>query len=212
VHARVLDVDEYRQLINYTALAYGTQTAPYPATDAIRPGRRGLVEEGNVLRTVANARPLAAARLSVLALLALLGGCSHLRQLEPSHWHSQWHPHWPWRHAPPAPEAPVNELVVATEAGTAAPALVQSWNRNTLRVALNGVAGEGELRLRPVPGHGWPIRLEFAVQPGSFAHLELRGEQRVILSVPAAGGLAVLQVPQGVIAPATAEVRLHYGP
>jgi hypothetical protein len=174
-----------------------------------------------VTRTVSNLRPGTAARshvpalpalLALPAVLVLLGACSHLRQLEPSNWHSSWHPHWPWHHAPPAPEVPVSELLVATETGVAAPALVQTWHRNTLRVAMNGVAGEGEFRLRPVQGHGWPIRLEFAVQPGSFGHLELRGEQRVILSVPAAGGLAILQVPQDVIAPRTGELQLRYGP
>ena len=93
----------------------------------------------------------------------------------------------------------------------ATPALVQTWDRNTLHVALERVAGEGEFRLRPVQGHGWPIRLEFSAQPGSFAHLELRGEQRVILSVPATGEVTLLPVPQGLYAPTTTELTLRYG-
>jgi hypothetical protein len=151
-------------------------------------------------------RPALAA-LPVLIILALLGGCSHMQRLEPSHWNA----HMPWHHAPPAPEPPVNELVVEAAGASAAPALSQTWNRNTLRVALDRLAGEGELTLRPVQGHGWPIRMEFAVQPGSFQRLELRGDQRVILAVPATGGIAVLVVPQGLYASTTAELQLHYG-
>lgn len=145
--------------------------------------------------------------LPVLIILALLGGCSHMQRLEPSHWNA----HMPWHHAPPAPEPPVNELVVEAAGASAAPALSQTWNRNTLRVALDRLAGEGDLTLRPVQGHGWPIRMEFAVQPGSFQRLELRGDQRVILAVPATGGIAVLVVPQGLYASTTAELQLHYG-
>ncbi len=138
---------------------------------------------------------------------ALLAGCSHLQRLEPSHWHA----HWPWRHAPAAPEPPVNELVVEAAAGASAPNLLQSWDRNTLRVALDQLAGAGELQLRPVRGHDWPIRLEFAVRPGSFQQLELSGDQRVILMVPATGGITVLQAPQGLYAPTTPSLALRYG-
>ncbi len=106
----------------------------------------------------------------------------------------------------------VNELVVEAAAGAEAPRLEQSWDRNTLRVNLAWLAGEGELRLRPLQGHDWPIRMEFGVQPGSFAHLEIRGEQRVILSVAATGTVHTLAVPQGTYAPATRELVIHYGP
>jgi hypothetical protein len=90
--------------------------------------------------------------------------------------------------------------------------LPQTWDRNALRVDLTGMTGEGEMKLRLAQGHGWPIRLEFAVRPGSFKHLEVRGEQRVVMSVPDAGAVTVLPVPQGLYAPATAELTLHYGP
>jgi hypothetical protein len=139
------------------------------------------------------------ARCMLLAAVALLGGCSHMQAL------------WPWHQKPPPPEPVVHELVVEAGAGASAPAISQTWDRNALRVALTGVAGEGELRLRPARGHEWPIRLEFAVQPGAFAHLEVRGEQRVIMSVPATGGVAILQVPLGIYAPATSELTLRYG-
>jgi hypothetical protein len=207
LHALVLCVDEYRQLINRPWLAYVTQTEAYPATVTGRACHRSL-KDTDVIKTHSNARPSAAARIGLLVLLVLLGACSHLPRIKTPHWHA----HWPWRHAPPAPEPAVNELVVETTAGVAVATLSQTWDRNTLRLALTGVAGEGELKLRPVQGHGWPIRLEFAVQPGSFAHLDLRGEQRVILTVPATGAVTVLPVPQGVFAPRTTELQLRYGP
>lgn len=144
----------------------------------------------------------------LLAALGLLTGCAHLHAPHPSSWHA----HLPWHH-PPAPAEPVvNELVVEAAAGAEAPRLEQSWDRNTLRVNLAWLAGEGELRLRPLQGHDWPIRMEFGVQPGSFAHLEIRGEQRVILSVAATGTVHTLAVPQGTYAPATRELVIHYGP
>jgi hypothetical protein len=144
----------------------------------------------------------------MLIALAALAGCSHVARLGPSHWHA----HWPWRHAPAPPEPAVEELAAEFPAGATGPALVQSWDRNNLRVSLAALSGEGEFSLRPLPGHGWPIRLEFLVQPGAFAHLEIRGDQRVIMSVPAAGAATVLPVPQGLYAPATAALTLHYGP
>ncbi|MBS0388140.1 MAG: hypothetical protein JSR15_06630 [Proteobacteria bacterium] len=154
-------------------------------------------------------RPTPCLMIASLALCAaaLLAGCSHVRKLEPSNWHA----HWPWHHAPPAPEPPVVELMVDAAAGASAPELAQAWDRNTLRVSLERLAGNGELTLHPVQGHGWPIRLEFAVQPGSFQQLELRGDQRVILVVPATGGVAVLPVPQGLYSSSTRELTLRYG-
>jgi len=140
------------------------------------------------------------ARLALIAGLALLAGCSHMQKL------------WPWHHAPAAPAPPVIELEVVAAAGETAPVLPQSWDRNALRVALDSLAGTGEIKLRPVQGHGWPIRLEFAVRPGSFAQLEVQGEQRVILKVPATGAVVVLAVPQGLYAPRTKELTLRYGP
>jgi hypothetical protein len=144
---------------------------------------------------------------ALMGLLAL-SACSHLHRPHPSTWHA----HLPWRHAPAGPEPLVNELVVEAAAGTPAPVLPQTWDRNALRVDMAAVAGEGELTVRPLQGHGWPIRLEFGVQPGSFAHLEIRGEQRVILSVASSGAISTLAVPQGTYAPATKELVIRYGP
>ena len=136
-------------------------------------------------------------RLATLAVTIMLGACAHL---------------WPWGRAAAGPPPMVTELVAEAVEGGAGVSLPQTWNRNTLRVALNGVAGEGEVKLRPLEGHDWPIRLEFAVQPGAFAHLELRGEQRVILNVPTSGAMTLLPLPLGVIAPNTKMLTLRYGP
>ncbi|HEX9475004.1 MAG TPA: hypothetical protein VF931_12495 [Steroidobacteraceae bacterium] len=160
-------------------------------------------------QALAGTRRRAGTVAALLICLAALGACSHVARLGPSHWHA----HWPWRHAPAPPEPPVHELLAEVPAGASSPALVQSWNRNNLRVSLADLSGEGEFTLRPAPGHVWPIRLEFLVQPGTFAHLEIRGDQRAILSVPATGAATVLPVPQGLYAPAsTVALQLHYGP
>jgi hypothetical protein len=140
------------------------------------------------------------ARVALLGLALGLSGCSHMHNL------------WPWHPKPAAAEPATNELVVVTAQGVTPPVLVQSWDRNALNVDLTGLSGAGDVTLRPVPGHGWPIRLEFAVRPGSFKHLEVRGEQRVVLTVPDTGNVAELAVPQGLYAPSTMELTLHYGP
>ena len=143
----------------------------------------------------------------VIGSLALTG-CSHLHRPHPSAWHA----HLPWHHPAAGPEPLVNELVVEVAAGAPAPVLPQTWHRNALRVDMIAVTGEGVLTVRPLQGHDWPIRLEFGVQPGSFGHLEIRGEQRVILNVAASGAVSTLAVPQGTYAPATKELVIHYGP
>jgi hypothetical protein len=152
-----------------------------------------------VISATSSPPPRVSTRLALIAAISLLGACSHVQKL------------WPWHHAPAAPAPPVTELEVIVEPGVTAPVLPQTWVRNALRVSLDGLAGTGELKLRPVQGHGWPIRLEFSVRPGSFAQLEVRGEQRVIINVPAAGTEAVLAVPTGLYAPRTKELTLRYG-
>ena len=155
-------------------------------------------EETAVITSTSEQLRGAAARLALVAVVAGLSACSHLHSL------------WPWHHATAVPET-AHELVVTPAAGSVAPELAQSWDRNALRVDLTAVGGEGELRLRPAPGHGWPIRLEFAVRPGSFKHLEVRGEQRALISVPDTGAVTVLSVPQGLYVTATKELIVHYG-
>jgi hypothetical protein len=142
----------------------------------------------------------AAACLALIAVVGVLDGCGHIQHL------------WPWHRAPPTPAPVANELMVVPTVDGTTPVLPQTWDRNALRVDLTGIAGEGGLKLRPAPGHTWPIRLEFAVRPGSFGHLEVRGVQRVSMSVPDTGAVTMLPVPQGLYVPGTAELTLHYGP
>lgn len=137
-------------------------------------------------------------RGALVAGLLLLGGCSHLQAM------------WPWHKQPPPPDPIVHELVVVTGEGADAPSVTQTWDRNALRVDLSGVTGAGELRLRPAQSHGWPIRLEFAVRSGAFAQLEVRGDERVVMSVPATGGVAVLPVPLGIYSAGTSELTLRF--
>lgn len=152
--------------------------------------------------------PGATRALVVLAAL-LASGCASHRAHHAAQGH--WRPHWPWHHAPGLPEPPARELeALPGSAGGAS--LEQRWDRNTLVVSLAGLSGSGELVLRPLAGHGWPLRMQFLVQPGSFAHLELRGDARAILAVPEGGTTAVLDMPLGLLSPTTAQLALRYGP
>ena len=160
----------------------------------------GLFEEIALNTDTLGSLRLLLASLVLLGLGAGLGGCSHMQHL------------WPWHHAPAAPPPAASELVLVPAAGATAPVLPQSWDRNALRVDLTGIAGEGKLKLALAQGHAWPVRLEFAVRPGSFRHLEVHGAQRIIMSVPESGAVTVLPVPQGAYVAATRELTLLYGP
>src|SRR5664279_2850247 len=112
--------------------------------------------------------------ISLLAGCLLLGGCA--TALHPTKWRL------PWRHAPAAEPAQVNELGVE---GDAAASVKQTWQRNTLRIDLTGVSPVGTLKLRANTADGGALRMEFAVRSGAFASLEVRGEQRVVFNVAA---------------------------
>jgi hypothetical protein len=118
--------------------------------------------------------------------------------------------HWPWRHRKPAPPPPVQELSIAPADGTAPVAIVQSWDRNTLQLDLTGSGGEGAAVLRPLPGHAWPIRLEFKVQPGRFEHLEVIAAERVVFEVPAQGAPVVFRLAPGAYVRDTAQITLRW--
>ena len=126
--------------------------------------------------------------LTVAALTAALSACGV---------------HWPWRHrAPPAPQ-PVQELSIEGGAG-----IQQFWDRNTLQVDLTAVRGDGSAVLRAT--HGWPIRLEFKVQPGSFAQLEAAGAQRAVFAVPAEGKPTLLKLAPGSYVPDTPQITIRW--
>jgi hypothetical protein len=143
-----------------------------------------------------------AGRGSLLLAMGLLAACAHLGKMAPSHWSL------PWKHGAP-PAAPMAHEVMVPGSDTDLP---QAWNRNTLTVDLTGYTGEGELSLARAAGHDWPIRMAFTVRPGGFAHLEVRGDQRIVLTVPGDGANTVLDVPTALYSPNTAALVLHYGP
>lgn len=141
-------------------------------------------------------------RAGLVLLLGFLASCAHLEKMYPSHWKA------PWKHGA-APAAPMAHEVMVPGSDSDLP---QTWDRNTLMVDLTGYTGEGDLNLQRAAGHDWPIRLAFTVRPGGFAHLEVRGDQRIMLTVPEGGPNAVLNLPPGLYSPGTAALVLHYGP
>ncbi|HEY5019385.1 MAG TPA: hypothetical protein VII17_00065 [Steroidobacteraceae bacterium] len=105
--------------------------------------------------------------------------------------------HWPWRHRPPPAPQPVQELSIQPQASPAAAApaqILQFWDRNTLLLDLTALRGDGAVTLTPVASRGWPIRLEFRVQPGSVARLEVQGRERIVFEVPEQGAPVVFKL------------------
>jgi len=117
--------------------------------------------------------------------------------------------HWPWHHHGASGPQSVQELSIQMQAGGGQP-IAQYWERNTLLLDMTGISGEGSAVLAPRPGTAWPVRLEFRVQSGSFANLEVSGVQRVLFAVPAQGAAAVLQLDPGVYLANTASITLHW--
>jgi hypothetical protein len=115
-----------------------------------------------------------------------------------------------WRKAPQSAEI-AQELVLEGPASADAPLLPQTWQRNAVQLDLTSLAGEGSIKLRPLAGHAWPVRLEFLVRPGSFAQLEVHADQRVVLSVPAGGAPVLLKLPGGVYSGNSHELQLSWG-
>lgn len=111
--------------------------------------------------------------------------------------------HWPWRHRAPTAPQPVHELSIDGGAS-----ILQFWDRNALLLDLTALSGEGEASLHAQ--HGWPVRLEFKVQPGSVLQLEVRGAQRTVFEVPAQGKPVVLRLAPGVYVPDTPQLTIRW--
>jgi len=112
--------------------------------------------------------------------------------------------HWPWRHRAAPPPAPVQEVSIS---GTTA--IQQFWDRNTLLLDLTALRGDGEASF--TTSHGWPVRLEFKVQPGRFAQLEVRALERTVFEVPAQGDKPVmLKLAPGAYAADTAQIAIRW--
>jgi hypothetical protein len=121
--------------------------------------------------------------------------------------------HWPWMHrAAPAPR-PVHDISIEAPSGAqsqAAGMIAQYWDRNTLLLDLTALAGEGEVTLTPSTVHGWPIRLEFRVQPGAIARLEVQASARVVFEVPAQGAPLVFKLASDAYGPHSAHITVRW--
>ncbi len=139
-------------------------------------------------------------RAGALILLATLAGCTTFRN------------HWTFaRRAPPAPP-PVAELIVGWPQDANPPVVLQYWERNTLVLDLANVGAQGQVTLRPAADKAWPARLAFRMAPRRFEELEVRGEQRLLLPVAAAGTDAVTaELTPGIYRKDTAELTVSWG-
>ncbi|MGH8206961.1 MAG: hypothetical protein ACRETK_09300 [Steroidobacteraceae bacterium] len=134
---------------------------------------------------------------------------------------------WPWQHRPPAASTQMVSVLAVTAGSAAADAsiarvaspapragkvpIAQYWDRNTLLLDLTRLSGAGSATLTPVPANGgWPARLEFRVQPGAIARLQVEAAQRVTFIVPAHGAAEVLKLDPGVYLSDTAQIKLRW--
>ena len=124
--------------------------------------------------------------------------------------------HLPWKRRPPPAPQPVHQLTIAPDTGAAGGAagvsavITQFWDRNTLLLDLTAVGGEGGAILTPIAALGWPVRLEFRVQPGSFARLEVLGAQRVVFAVPSQGAPLLLHLAPGAYRTDTGQITIRW--
>lgn len=113
---------------------------------------------------------------------------------------------------PAALLVPVDEVSFEFPDGRPAPALPLAWKRNTLVIGLQNAGPSGERVLRPRSAAGWPERLAFHVVPGSFAELEVRADQRIVLPIAPGPGPGVdLELPHSLHSRRTPEIRLRWG-
>jgi hypothetical protein len=162
-------------------------------------------------RTARSAR----SRALPLALLTALSALTALAAAVPA-----W-ARWPWQHRPAAASTQTVSVLAVT-LGSAAPGvssapaagkapIAQYWDRNTLLLDLTHLSEAGSATLMPVAANGgWPVRLEFRVQPGAIARLQVVGAQRVTFIVPAHGTAEVLKLDPGVYLADTAQISLRW--
>jgi hypothetical protein len=139
-------------------------------------------------------------RVFAILTLAALAGCGTVRS------------HWPFARRAEPPVVTVNELNVQAAPRSGSPTVLQFWQRNTLVVNLQSVAGTGEIALLRQEGNTWPARVAFQVAPGRFEALEVRGAQRIVLPVSTAQPAAVLmELPPGTYTDATTALAVKWG-
>jgi hypothetical protein len=120
--------------------------------------------------------------------------------------------HWPVGKKPAPPAAEVQELEFSLPDGGAAPVFAQYWQRNTLVIDMQSAAAAGTVTIKPATPVGWPVRLAFRVRPGSFAQLEVLGEQRVLLPIAPAGAAFVdLPLAYTAYSRSTPQIELRWG-
>jgi len=118
--------------------------------------------------------------------------------------------HWPWKRPPPPPPVPVHQVMIEADAAVSSAPIVQYWDRNTLQLDLSAASGEGGATVTPIKALGWPVRMEFRVQPGSIGRLEVVGAQRVVFSVPREGGPLLLALAPGAYRADTEQITLRW--
>ncbi|MFI4869233.1 MAG: hypothetical protein ACHQDD_07775 [Steroidobacterales bacterium] len=118
--------------------------------------------------------------------------------------------HWPWTRRPPPPPQPVHQVTIAPDAPASAAAIIQYWDRNTLLLDLSSVDGEGGAAITPIKALGWPVRLEFRVQPGSIGRLEVLAAQRVVFEVPSQGAPLLLKLAPGAYLADSAQITIRW--
>jgi hypothetical protein len=118
--------------------------------------------------------------------------------------------HWPWQRRPHPPPQPVQQVSIVADASASATTILQYWDRNTLLLDLTTAGGEGGAIVTPIKALGWPVRLEFRVQPSSIGRLEVLGAQRVVYEIPAQGAALLLKLAPGAYHPDTAQITLRW--
>ncbi len=136
----------------------------------------------------------------LLAGALLVSGCATMQS------------HWPFGKAAPARPQPVSELELRLPGEGAAPVVLQFWERNTLVVDFQNVASSGQVVLARKAGNPWPARIAVRMAPQRFEMLEVRGAQRLLLPVAAAGsGAVTARLPPELHDQATATLAISWG-
>jgi hypothetical protein len=135
------------------------------------------------------------------AVLLALAGCSHMPTVR-----------WPWSAKPAPPLERADELVVTMGETSSVANFPQYWQRNTLVVDLQGVAGTGSVAMKPRTGTQWPVRLAFRLLPGQVGSIEVQGDQRVILPLTADGAKPMdLELVPGIYTSKTEQLVVRWG-
>jgi hypothetical protein len=114
--------------------------------------------------------------------------------------------HWPWKARAARGPAAVEVLGVQP----ANSGIAQYWDGAALLLDLSGQQGEGSATLSAPQGARWPPRMEFRVQPGRIAQLEVLAGERTQFEVPAQGAPVVLRLRLDGYRGDTPTITLHW--